>query len=162
MDRPGLDAHSTALEAVATVGHRGSCTWACDLRRDDHGVPGDVIATVLLEADDERDIFYATIDERVPGITDGQYREIGEFLIYAGQSKDIWIKVNPARECLVSALLALNYKVHQTTKDFIELTHDWPPDFWGTPAPFNHMADADGNLIPDWRSDVWGGRAVDE
>jgi glycosyl transferase family 2 len=139
----------------------GNVSWACDLRRDDDGVPGDVVATVLLEADEERDIFYATLNDS-PDLTYEEQLEIAEFLVYAGQSKDIWIRVHPSREDLIAALKAMQYKEHRTTKEYIELTHGWPPDFWGPPARFNHLADEKGNLIPDWRDEVWGGKAVDD
>jgi hypothetical protein len=140
----------------------GDITWECDLRRDDDGVPGDVIATVLLEPDDERDIFYATYEEWVPAITDEQHREIAEFLVYAGQSKDIWIRMHPTRESAIAAFKAMNYKEHRTTEEYIELTHAWPPDFWEPFGRFNHLVDENGTLLSDWRDGSWGGKAVED
>jgi hypothetical protein len=135
----------------------GSCTWACDLYRGRGGVPFEKVATVLLEADDERDIFYATVNAHTPGLMVHEYKEIGEFLVYAGQSKDIWIKTRPAEGALALGLRQANFKEHARTDEFTEFTHDWPPDFWGPVAPFNETFDPDtGARHLDWRDAVWG------
>jgi hypothetical protein len=141
---------------------RGGNVWACDFYRDDCGVHGaEVIANVSLVADAECDLFHTTINTRVP-CTVQEYQEIAEFLVYAGQSKDIWIKVHPSEVDLLRALKACNFTEHQEYKDSIELTHSWPPDFWEPSPPFNKLMDGDGNLLPDWRDPIWGGTAVDD
>lgn len=140
----------------------GNNSWGCDLHRDEDGAPGERIANVLLEPDDEKDLFYATIEAEVDNITIGEYMEIAEFLVYAGQSKDIWIKTKPSEGALALALRQTNFKEHSRTATYVEYTHDWPPDFWGPVAPFNETFDPkSGSRNLDWRDDVWGrGRRV--
>jgi len=135
----------------------GNTTWACDLRRDNEGLPGEVVAAVLLEVDDTHDIWHATIDTRLP-CTYMEYQEIAEFIMYAAQSKDIRLRCQPEEALLRQALENCNYKEHIVTEKFIEYSHDWPPDFWAPFGRFNSLMDQHGNVIPDWRDPYWGSR----
>ena len=136
----------------------GSMSWACDLYRDQFGVPGDLIATVLLERDDTHDTFHATVNSQ-PYVTVTEYREIAEFLVYAGQSRDISIRYGASEGALGLGFRSANFKEHLHTDDYTELTHDWPPDFWPALKPFNETFDPDsGQKNFDWRDAVWGRR----
>lgn len=139
----------------------GGSTWCCDLHRDDRGVPAaEKCGTVLFEADGERDIFYASVQGDT--LTEDEYIEIAEFMLYAAQSKDIWIKA-PADGPLAKALVKTNYKEHIKTGDTIEYVHEWPP--FPHTAFFDVLIDTDtGERVPDWRDNVWGRgrRAGDE
>ncbi len=135
--------------------------WACTLRRDDSsGIDGVMIACVYFRREPDCDRYTAGIDTYTE-LTLDEYQDIAEFLVYAAQSKDIWIRIKPQQETLFQALTARNYKEHYRTDKFIELTHDWPPDFWPPIEPFNQLSYSDsGNVLPDWRDAVWGGRPV--
>lgn len=138
----------------------GATSWSCALHREEGGVPGKQIATVLLEADGDR--FFASIQPRVHDIGVEEYCEIAEFLVYAAQSKDIWIRVPHPNKNLMQALPIMKYKEHVVNEYYVEFTHDWPPDFWPHVPPFNETFDPDsGNRNLDWRDEAWGrGRRV--
>jgi hypothetical protein len=144
------------------VAIEGSLTWTCDLCREDNGVPGAVIATVLLELDDESDRVFARVNGQWD-IKVEEYMEIAQFLVYAAQSKDVWIRIRPIEGALDTALRAANFKEHARTTEYIEFTHDWPPDFWKPIPPFNETFDPDsGARNLDWRDAVWGrGRRIE-
>jgi glycosyltransferase involved in cell wall biosynthesis len=146
-----------------------SGVWAVDFyRSDDIGpfaTPGisryGRIATLASSSDGDRHMVRATRREETPTIE--EWREIAEYAVWAGQGKDCWLRIVDADEPLLEqALLVANYKEHVRTDDFVEYTHDWPADFWPVKAPFTHLVDALGNEVPDWRSDCWGGKAVDD
>lgn len=141
-------------------GTQGNCSWSCDLRRDDEALS--MAATILMEADRERDIFYATVDTYRKVLSLEEYREIAEFLVYAGQSRDIWIKVPSSDAAFLESLQDRGYHEHVVGDSYTELTHDWPPDFWPQRPPFTRILDTEGKPIPDWRDEIWGGRAVEE
>jgi len=142
----------------------GNLTWACDLYRGRDGVLSgeDPIVTVLLERDEEIDRYFATVSPHTAGIMIQEYREIGEFIVYAAQSKDVWIRIKRSEGALALGLRASNFKEHAQTTEYIEFTHDWPPDFFPAVAPYNELFNPEtGERLNDWRDDVWGrGRRV--
>jgi len=142
----------------------GACTWACDLWRGRGGVifESGPVATVLLEQDEETDRYFATVNSHNHGIMVHEYKEIAEFIMYAAQSKDVWIKTKRSEGALALGLRASNFKEHSQTTDYTEFTHDWPPDFWEPVKPFNELFNPDnGQRLTDWRDDVWGrGRRI--
>lgn len=139
---------------------QGKVTWVCDLHRDDGGVPGILLATLLLERDGDADQYVMTINSYRECSLD-EYQEIAEFAVYAGQSKDVRIKIKIGQTVLREALLSRNYKEHWHTDTEFELYHDWPPDFWTRVEPFNRLITIDGKPIMDWHDPIWGGRAVE-
>jgi len=133
----------------------GATTWACDLWRE-----GMIAATVLLEKDETFDLYHATINA-IADMTPAEAQETIEFAMYAAQGNDVWLKTN--NELLMLAARVCNFKDHITTKDYTEMTHAWPPDFWPTVPEFNQLIDpSNGTPLPDWRDDIWGGKAVDD
>lgn len=148
--------HWNLIPMHATERH---LTWTCDLYRGRDGVIFEncPIATVLLERDTMTDRYFAMISSLSASIMVHEYQEIAEFIMYAAQSRDVWIRTKRSEGALALGLRAANFKEHAQTTDYTEFTHDWPPDFWPPVEPFNELFNPDnGQRLNDWRDNVWG------
>jgi hypothetical protein len=130
--------------------------WSCLLCWNEGGVPGPIMAKIRADLTDDRWIVSLTFGQ--PGLHASLVRQMAEFVAYAAQGKDAWIRVKPDDQTQ-DGLLSAGYAEHERTEEYVEYTHDWPPG--GDNFKFNVLTDPDtGKLLNDWRDDLWGGKAV--